>query len=40
MAPEANILLVETPMTETEGVYGFPQIQASSATAGARLTSR
>src|SRR5580693_8096232 len=26
MAPEANILLVETPMTETEGIYGFPQI--------------
>jgi subtilase family serine protease len=26
MAPQANILLVETPMTETEGVYGFPQI--------------
>ena len=26
MAPKANILLVETPMTETEGVYGFPQI--------------
>src|SRR3984885_3729195 len=26
MAPKANILLVETPMTETEGVTGFPQI--------------
>jgi subtilase family serine protease len=26
MAPEANILLVETPMSETEGIYGFPQI--------------
>jgi subtilase family serine protease len=26
MAPEANILLVETPMTETEGIYGFPSI--------------
>jgi subtilase family serine protease len=26
MAPGANILLVETPMTETEGIYGFPQI--------------
>lgn len=26
MAPKANILLVETPMTETEGIYGFPQI--------------
>jgi subtilase family serine protease len=26
MAPQANILLVETPMTETEGIYGFPQI--------------
>jgi subtilase family serine protease len=26
MAPEANIILVETPMTETEGIYGFPQI--------------
>jgi subtilase family serine protease len=29
IAPEANILLVETPMTETEGVYGFPQIVAA-----------
>jgi len=29
MAPQANILLVETPMTETEGVYGFPQIVAA-----------
>jgi subtilase family serine protease len=29
MAPKANILLVETPMTETEGVYGFPQIVAA-----------
>jgi subtilase family serine protease len=29
MAPDANILLVETPMTETEGVYGFPQIVAA-----------
>ena len=29
MAPEANILLVETPMTETEGVTGFPQIVAA-----------
>ena len=29
MAPEANILLVETSMTETEGVYGFPQIVAA-----------
>ncbi len=29
MAPEANILLVETPMTETEGSYGFPQIVAA-----------
>jgi subtilase family serine protease len=26
MAPKANILLVETPMTETEGITGFPQI--------------
>jgi len=26
IAPKANILLVETPMTETEGIYGFPQI--------------
>ena len=26
MAPQANILLVETPKTETEGIYGFPQI--------------
>jgi subtilase family serine protease len=29
MAPEANILLVETPMTESEGIYGFPQIVAA-----------
>jgi len=29
MAPKANIILVETPMTETEGVYGFPQIVAA-----------
>ena len=29
MAPKANILLVETPDTETEGVYGFPQIVAA-----------
>ncbi len=29
MAPKANILLVETPVTETEGVYGFPQIFAA-----------
>jgi len=29
MAPQANILLVETPVTETEGVYGFPQIVAA-----------
>jgi len=26
MAPGANILLVETPVSETEGVQGFPQI--------------
>jgi subtilase family serine protease len=26
MAPRANILLVETPESETEGVQGFPQI--------------
>jgi subtilase family serine protease len=26
MAPGANILLVETPQSETEGVQGFPQI--------------
>ena len=26
MAPGANILLVETPVAETEGVAGFPQI--------------
>src|SRR6201994_240002 len=26
IAPQANILLVETPVTETEGVQGFPQI--------------
>jgi len=29
MAPDADILLVETPMTETEGVYGFRQIVAA-----------
>jgi subtilase family serine protease len=29
MAPKANILLVETPMTETEGIYGFPQLVAA-----------
>jgi subtilase family serine protease len=29
MAPQANILLVETPVTETEGIYGFPQIVAA-----------
>jgi subtilase family serine protease len=29
MAPLASILLVETPMTETEGIYGFPQIVAA-----------
>ena len=29
MAPKANILLVETPMTETEGINGFPQIVAA-----------
>jgi subtilase family serine protease len=26
VAPQANILLVETPVSETEGVTGFPQI--------------
>ena len=26
IAPGANILLVETPVSETEGVHGFPQI--------------
>jgi len=29
MAPHANILLVETPVAETEGVVGFPQIVAA-----------
>jgi subtilase family serine protease len=29
MAPEANILLVESPVTETEGIYGFPQLMAA-----------
>src|ERR1700722_8316510 len=29
MAPKASILLVETPMTETEGIDGFPQIVAA-----------
>jgi subtilase family serine protease len=26
IAPDANILLVETPVSETEGTHGFPQI--------------
>ena len=29
VAPDANILLAETPVSETEGVHGFPQIIAS-----------
>jgi subtilase family serine protease len=29
IAPEASILLVETPVTETEGVYGLPQLVAA-----------
>ena len=29
MAPGANILLVETPVAETLGVHGFPQIVAA-----------
>jgi subtilase family serine protease len=29
MAPGANILLVETPVAETTGVTGFPQIEAA-----------
>jgi subtilase family serine protease len=29
VAPGANILLVETPVAETEGVHGFPQIVAA-----------
>ena len=29
MAPEANIVLVETPTSETEGVQGFPDIVAA-----------
>ncbi len=29
IAPAANILLVETPVSETEGVHGFPQIVAA-----------
>jgi subtilase family serine protease len=29
MAPGANLLLVETPVAETEGVVGFPQIVAA-----------
>ncbi|HTZ44942.1 MAG TPA: S53 family peptidase [Jatrophihabitans sp.] len=29
MAPDANILLVETPVAETEGVTGFPEIVAA-----------
>jgi subtilase family serine protease len=29
VAPKANILLVETPVSETEGVQGFPEIVAA-----------
>jgi subtilase family serine protease len=29
VAPGANILLVQTPVSETEGVHGFPQIVAA-----------
>ena len=29
MAPGANILLVETPVAETTGMEGFPQIEAA-----------
>jgi len=29
IAPDARILLVETPVAETEGVHGFPQIVAA-----------
>ncbi len=29
VAPGANILLVETPVSETEGMHGFPQIVAA-----------
>jgi len=29
IAPDAKILLVETPVSETEGVHGFPQIVAA-----------
>ena len=29
VAPGANILLVETPVSETEGMHGFPQIIAA-----------
>jgi subtilase family serine protease len=29
LAPQASIVLAETPMTETEGIYGFPQIVAA-----------
>lgn len=29
VAPDANILVVETPVSETEGVTGFPQIVAA-----------
>ena len=29
MAPDANILLVETPVAETEGVTGLPEIMAA-----------
>ena len=32
MAPGANILLVETPVNETEGVQGFPQMMKRKAT--------
>ena len=32
VAPGASIVLVETPVSETEGVHGFPQIVAARST--------
>ena len=40
LAPGANILLVETPVSETEGVTGFPQIVAAEKYATGALQGR
>ena len=39
IAPGANLLLVRTPVPETEGVHGFPQIVAAGVQHGGRLAS-